>query len=81
MANRVVLGHKVNVIVWDVTEETSPKRYRNDAVFFEMLPNDDYMLACMDLFKDRYLNVDDEIGMYWDPRASTFQFKLLRRAI
>ncbi|CAK9145684.1 unnamed protein product [Ilex paraguariensis] len=79
MANHVVLGHKVTVIVWDVTEQNNPKRYRNDSVFFEMLPNDDYILACMDVFKDQCLNVDDEIGVFWDPRASTFQFKLLCR--
>lgn len=77
MANNVVLGHKVNVILWDVTDHHNPKRYRNENVYVEMLPSDDYILGCTELFKDLGLNVDDEIGLYWDPRASTFQFKLL----
>ncbi|KAL2459354.1 Uncharacterized protein Fot_55043 [Forsythia ovata] len=81
MANNVVLGHKVNVILWDVTDNHNPKRYRNESVYVEMLPNDDYILACMELFKDLSLNIDDEIGLYWDPRASTFQFKLLCKTL
>ncbi|XP_075101632.1 B3 domain-containing protein At5g26805-like [Nicotiana tabacum] len=72
MANLVVSGHKVNVSLWDVTEENNPKKYDN---YFEMLPNDDYALVCLDLYKDRGLSVDDEIGLYWDPRSSTFVFK------
>lgn len=73
MANLVVLGHKVNVSLWDVTEENNPKKY--DSNYFEILPNDDYALVCLDLYKDRGLSVDDEIGLYWDPRSSTFVFK------
>ncbi|KAA8527348.1 hypothetical protein F0562_034937 [Nyssa sinensis] len=69
MANHVVLGHKMHVIVWDVSEETNPKRYRNDGTFLEMLPNDDYALTCPDLVQNRHLNAEDEIGLYWDPSA------------
>ncbi|KAL3508191.1 hypothetical protein ACH5RR_033573 [Cinchona calisaya] len=81
MANHVVLGHKVGVVFWDVTDQNNPKRYCSDSIYFEMLPNDDFVLACMDVFKERSLSVDDEIGLYWDLRSSTFQFKLLRKAI
>lgn len=81
MANHVVLGHRVSVVLWDVTDQSNPKRYCGDSIYFEILPNDDYVLACMDLFKDRSLNIDDEIGLYWDLRSSTFQFKLFRKAI
>lgn len=76
MTGRVVVRHRLNVILWDVTEQTNPKRYQ-DGIFFEMLPNDDFVIACMDLFKDRYLKVGDEIGLFWDPRASDFQFKIV----
>lgn len=81
MANGVVLGDKVNVILCDVTDQSNPKRYCSTDVFFERLPNDDFILACMELFKDRSLSVGDEIVLFWDPRVLNFQFKLLRRAI
>ena len=81
MASHVVSGHKVSVVLWDVTDQSNPKRFSNDSIYFEMLPNDDHVLACMDLFKGRSLSVDDEIGLFWDLRSSTLQFKLLRRAI
>nr|GMD76530.1 hypothetical protein A4A49_59639 [Ipomoea batatas] len=77
MANQTVLGQKTNVIVWDVTDQNNPKRY---GAAFEILPSDDYTLACMDLFKDRSMGIEDEIGLYWDYKGSTFQFKLLRKA-
>ncbi|KAL3505608.1 hypothetical protein ACH5RR_030990 [Cinchona calisaya] len=81
MANHVVLGHRMSVVLWDATDEKNPKKYCGDTVYFEILPNDDYVLACMDLFKDHSLNVDDEIGLYWDLRSSSFQFKLFLKAI
>ncbi|KAK4405450.1 hypothetical protein Sango_0551500 [Sesamum angolense] len=84
MANHVILGHKVNVVLWDVTDQkinNKPKRYRNEGFYVEMLPNDDYVLVCVELFKDRRLSVDDEIGLCWDPRASIFQFNLLCKTL
>ncbi|PIN10605.1 hypothetical protein CDL12_16806 [Handroanthus impetiginosus] len=84
MANHVVLGYKVNVIIWDVTDQkmnNNPTRYRGEGFYVEMLPNDDYTLTCMELFKDRNLSVDDEIGLCWDPRGSSFQFTLFCKTL
>ncbi|VFQ65096.1 unnamed protein product [Cuscuta campestris] len=81
-ATRVVLGQKTAVEVWDVTaaaeQNCPPKRYAGCC--FEVLPSDDYVLACMDLFKDRNLAPEDEVGLYWDFNCSVFRFKLLRKA-
>ncbi|XP_059310213.1 B3 domain-containing protein At2g33720 [Lycium ferocissimum] len=78
MAEFVMSGHKTNVYLWDVTEENNPKKYHNDGTYFEMMPNEDYALVCVDLFKDRGLSVGDEIGLYWDPSwSSHFKFKLI----
>ncbi|OIT22493.1 hypothetical protein A4A49_55426 [Nicotiana attenuata] len=76
MANVVESGRKKNVGLWDETDQKNPKKYHDELAYFEMLPNNDYALVCLDLFKDRGLSVDDEIGLYWDPRSSNFKFKL-----
>ncbi|OIS98448.1 hypothetical protein A4A49_52997 [Nicotiana attenuata] len=76
-AKSLVNGVRISVILWDVTEENDPKKYESGSIRFEMMYNDDYSLLCMPLFNDRGLRVDDEIGIYWDPRSSSFMFKLL----
>lgn len=81
--NHAVLGNKVSVLLWDVTEKHSPKQYLlSDNFFLELMPNDhDYILTCKELFFNRKLEIDDEIGMFYDPRMSYFQFKLFRKII
>ncbi|KAL0366445.1 UNVERIFIED_CONTAM: hypothetical protein Sradi_3534600 [Sesamum radiatum] len=76
MANYVALGQKVSVTLWDVTEEKKPRKYRNNDVYLHMMANDDCVISCMELVKDRKLKVDDEIGMYWDSKEADFKFKL-----
>ncbi|KAJ8540403.1 hypothetical protein K7X08_030322 [Anisodus acutangulus] len=78
-AKSLVNGYGICVNVWDVTEENDPKKYEGGRVCFRKLYNDDYSLSCMELFNDRGLGVDDEIGLYWDPRNSSFMFKLLSK--
>ncbi|CAH9129544.1 unnamed protein product [Cuscuta epithymum] len=78
MVNQVVMGQKSNVVLWDVTDQNSPKRYGG---WFEVLPGDDYILACMDLFKERGMAVEDEVGLYWDFKSSAFHFKLLHKIV
>ncbi|KAG5581169.1 hypothetical protein H5410_051796 [Solanum commersonii] len=39
--------------------------------------NDDFALWCIELFKDRGLGDNDEIGLYWDPIFFNLVFKLL----
>ncbi|KAK4353792.1 hypothetical protein RND71_025986 [Anisodus tanguticus] len=75
----VTLGHRKHIDLWDVTKENHPKNYHNEGTYIEMLPNQDYALVCVDLFKDRGLSIDDEIGLYWDPRSSNFKFKLIKK--
>ncbi|KAK4434159.1 hypothetical protein Salat_0578600 [Sesamum alatum] len=76
MANYVALGQKVGVTLWDVTEEENPRTYRNNDVYLQMMANDDCVLSCMELVKERKLKVDDEIGMYWDSKETSFKFKV-----
>ncbi|XP_070031771.1 B3 domain-containing protein At5g26805-like [Nicotiana tomentosiformis] len=76
-AKSLVNGVGIFVILWDVTEENDPKIYESGSICFEMMCNDDYSLLCMPLFNDRGLAVGNEIGIYWDPRCSSFMFKLL----
>ncbi|KAF3641221.1 putative agglutinin-2-like [Capsicum annuum] len=67
-------GMRVNV--WDITKENEPKKYDGGNVCFRKLYTDAYSLSCTGLFNDHILNVGDEIGLYWDPRSSSFMFKL-----
>ncbi|KAM3397322.1 hypothetical protein P3S68_000834 [Capsicum galapagoense] len=77
MAKSLVMSENgMSVKVWDITKETEPKKYDGGNVCFRKLYTDDYSLSCMGLFNDHRLNVGDEIGLYWDPRSSSFMFKL-----
>lgn len=77
MANHIaLLGHKVAVIVWDVTNEKQPRKYQGNDVYFQITPTENYVLACVDLMRERKLKVDDCIGLHWDPRQSCFRVKL-----
>lgn len=78
MANHIALqGHRVAVIVWDVTEEKQPRKYEGNDVYFQITPSENYLLTCVDLMRERKLKVDDYIGLYWDSRQSCFRVKLL----
>jgi len=70
-------GCDVPVGVCDVTEENIPKKYEGGSVCLRKLYNDDFYLSCIKLFNSRGLSVGNEIGLYWDPRSSSFIFKLL----
>ncbi|XP_069146023.1 putative B3 domain-containing protein At1g51970 [Solanum lycopersicum] len=70
-------GCKVCVDMWDITEETIPKKYEGGSVWFKKLFYEDFSLWSIELFKDRRLGESDEIGIYWDPRSATLVFKLL----
>ncbi|KAK4713344.1 hypothetical protein R3W88_019251 [Solanum pinnatisectum] len=75
----VTSGHRKNINLWDVTEENNPKNYQNEGIFVEMLPNGDYALVCVDLFWNCGLRVNDEVGLYWDPRFSYLNCKLIHK--
>ncbi|KAI8007611.1 hypothetical protein LOK49_LG07G02593 [Camellia lanceoleosa] len=70
MANFVLYGNKAPVVVWDVTEDTNPLRYRSDSIYFEKASNADdfFVLGWLDLARTRLVNPGDEVGLYWDPR-------------
>lgn len=77
MANFIALGQRVGVTLWDVTEEKNPKRYHQNSEFYlQMMANDECLLSCMELIRDRKLKVDDEIYLYWDSTENCFKFKL-----
>ncbi|GAB4825179.1 hypothetical protein Ancab_008054 [Ancistrocladus abbreviatus] len=81
MANHVVIGGKVCVEVWDVTEENSFHGYgpADEAAIFERGMQDCYVLGLnMGLVRARALRPGDEIGLYWKDRASAFYFKVFR---
>lgn len=78
MANSIDLGLKVDVAMWDVTQENYPRIYDQfHGAYLQMGERDDFYLACMALMKDRNLKVYDEISLYWDSNKSRFMFKLL----
>ncbi|KAH6818612.1 hypothetical protein C2S51_002215 [Perilla frutescens var. frutescens] len=77
MSNHIaILGHRVAVVVWDVTNERQPRKYEGNDVYFQITPSENYVLTCTALMRDRKLKVDDYIGLYWDPRQSFFRIKL-----
>ncbi|KAK4415346.1 hypothetical protein Salat_2642000 [Sesamum alatum] len=77
MANHIaVLGHRVAVILWDVTNEKKPKKYEGNDVYFQITPSENCILTCMEMMRDRRLKVDDYIGLYWDSREANFRIKL-----
>ena len=49
--------------------------------YFEKGPQDTYLLGWMDLARKANMNPNDEIGLYWENRSGTFQFKVLHRGI
>ncbi|KAL6323456.1 hypothetical protein AAG906_039026 [Vitis piasezkii] len=81
MCSHVVAGNKLYAVIWDLTDETSPVRYHNENIYFEKGPQDTYLLGWMDLARKANMNPNDEIGLYWENRSGTFQFKVLHRRI
>ncbi|KAG8369237.1 hypothetical protein BUALT_Bualt15G0130700 [Buddleja alternifolia] len=77
MANYIAMGQKVGVALWDVTEEGNIKKYQGNDVYLQMIANDDCVVACMDMIKERKLKVGDRVSLFWDPKETTFQFKLI----
>lgn len=76
MSNHIaILGHRVAVVVWDVTDEKQPKKYQGNDVYFQITPSENYVLTCMNLMRDMKLKVDDYIGLHWDPTQSFFRIK------
>jgi hypothetical protein len=83
-ANNVVLGNKVPVFLGDLSNPMNPEKfYKGTNVYFEMLRNDDYVLACKDMFQDLCLGIDDEIGLCVPPNVTVpvIMFKLLCKAM
>lgn len=77
MANHIaILGHRVAVPVWDVTNEKDPKRYDGNEVYFQITPSENCILTCTQMMRDRNLKVDDYIGLYWDSKQCSFRIKL-----
>ncbi|KAL3632682.1 hypothetical protein CASFOL_025666 [Castilleja foliolosa] len=77
MATHVAMfGRKISVGVWDVTNEKNPRKYDGDRVFFQMIGSESCILTCSEMMKDRKMKVDDNIGIYWEPRESVFRVKL-----
>ncbi|KAK3040454.1 hypothetical protein RJ639_028703 [Escallonia herrerae] len=80
MVNYVLMGTKAPVVLWDLTDENHPLRYRTENIYLERGSKDEfYVLGWMDLISNLLLNPGDEIGLYWDVRSGTLQFKLLHR--
>lgn len=87
-ANIVVNGHnKFPVTVWDVTDYNlrPPMVYGKDhGIYFHKGHMDEYyVLACVDVIRNRRIKVGDEIGLAWDRSnglmPGKFLFKLLSR--
>ncbi|KAL8041080.1 hypothetical protein ABFS82_10G140400 [Erythranthe guttata] len=77
MANHIaILGHRVAVAVWDVTNEKKPKKYDGNEVYFQITPSENCILTCVGVMRDRNFKIDDYIGLYWDPKESNFRIKL-----
>ncbi|KAK9285210.1 hypothetical protein L1049_024398 [Liquidambar formosana] len=81
MANYVVMGNKLPVPVWDLTDDKNPIKYCSDNIFFEKGPHESYVLGWKDLVRNRFVNSGDEIRLYWEIRSSTFQLKFLRQGL
>lgn len=81
LVNYVVTLNKLFVCVYDVSDPRNPKKHDGDSVYFDMVLDDDYTLACKSLFQDLNLSIGDEIGLFYDPNASCFMFKLIFRAV
>ena len=81
MCSCVVAGHKVYTVIWDLTDKSGLIRYNNENIYLEKGPQDTFLLGWMDLVRKANINPGDEIGLYWDNRSGTFQFKVLHRRI
>lgn len=81
MCSQVVAGNKVYAVIWDLTDENSPVRYHSENIYLERGPQDTYLLGWTDLARKAKMNPNDEIGLYWEIRSETFQFKVLHRRI
>lgn len=75
LAQSLFLGVKVNVDLWDVTQQVYPPR--KYAARFTVVGKDKFALECAGLMKDRNFRVHDEISLYWDVNEYCFQFRLL----
>ncbi|KAG8390055.1 hypothetical protein BUALT_Bualt01G0043600 [Buddleja alternifolia] len=63
MANNIaMLGKKVLVVLWDLTDEKNPKKYEGNEVYFQMILTGDCVLSCMEMMRNRNLKVDDYIA-------------------
>lgn len=79
-ANAVVmLGNKLTSVIWDLSDESKPVSFTGETVFFDKGCDEGYNLGILDLVKSRGVKAGDEIGLYWDLRASAFIFKVLHR--
>ncbi|RVX02386.1 hypothetical protein CK203_028307 [Vitis vinifera] len=81
MCSHVVAGKMFYAVIWDLTDENSPVRYHNENIYFEKGPQDTCLLGWMDLARKANMNPNGEIGLYWENRSGTFQFKVLHRGI
>lgn len=80
MVNAVVmLEKKLLLVVWDLSDENKPVNFSGEAMFLEKGCDEGYNLGILELLKSkRSIKIGDEIGLYWDVRASAFMFKVLR---
>ncbi|KAL8058361.1 hypothetical protein ABFX02_03G013100 [Erythranthe guttata] len=75
LANYIAMGVKVHVIIFDVTQESSPRKYDGQDAYLQHVGKDEFVLACMGLIKDRNLKAGDDISLYWDEKAACFRFR------
>lgn len=81
MCNHVLSGNKFYAVIWDISDEKSPVRYHNKNIYLEQGPQDTYALGWMDVARKASINPNDEVGIFWQSRTETFQFKVLRNGI
>lgn len=79
MCNYLLGGNKFYAVIWDQTDEKNPLRFHNEKIYLEQGPQDTYMLRWLDLVRKSMINPNDEIGLYWQTKSGTFQFKVLCR--
>ncbi|RVX02240.1 hypothetical protein CK203_028296 [Vitis vinifera] len=75
MCNHVLSGNKFYAVIWDISDEKSPVRYHNKNIYLEQGPQDTYALGWMDVARKASINPNDEVGIFWQSRTETFQFK------
>ena len=82
MCNYVLAGNRFYAVIWDVGgEEKPPVRHHNENVYLEIGPRDTYMMGWMDVARNAAVKPNDEVGMFWQSRTGTFQFKVLRHGV